>query len=554
MLLGPAIQATEKKMLLVGGGLKICSSYSPRNCTESVKFDDTAYKSSYFSVNSDKQVIIAQDAFNLFSDKNKLTRVVELLAKYQLRFDTAPVTRRELLKRLDNIKLTSNQMMGRKLLDDLDSRQWNFLIHYLQVPVVDRKGEALTEYVDFENSHPDSQRIINQFISMVSSISGDNRPTVLFSTASANDVFDAASFYLQLFRHFEVDAVWLPLEASLNRVMNDPNKECTDLARVRGEYYSVFNRDKVYPQLARYQQSFCENPHYFTTLIGQASGIFFNGGDQFLALSSLADTEGGEKAFSPFYRQMKTKFDRGQLVVAGTSAGTAVQSGGLFADRLLPMITNGESIAGFFDGAYATNFPPSDQCELQNSCGEAIGADSLTYFGSGGLELLPIGILDTHFSERNRAFRLIRLLNTTKVSHGIGIDENTGLVVKQKNGKLSYETIGQNGVWFFQLTDESNATIVANRVNAASYLNDENNINGLKVKMSAKYDSRKKSAIASRLGTDQLAKVITKAINEKSKQASGILIHQQKTASYIVSIKDSSSHSLELQLNLQSRW
>ena len=68
--------------------------------------------------------------------------------------------------------------------------------------------------------------------------------------------------------------------------------------------------------------------HFFKDLVQRASGLFFNGGDQFLTLSSLAHVDEDKKLFSSLYAVIKQRFDDGDLVIAGTSAGSAVQSGG----------------------------------------------------------------------------------------------------------------------------------------------------------------------------------------------------------------------------------
>lgn len=218
----PNALGAKKRMLLIGGGLKICSSYSTKNCTQKTVFNDSAYKSTSFLVNSENIKVVRDDEFKLFDKQSQLNDLVELLNKYKQRFENKPIGRSDLLKRLDNLKLSSNQKVGQKILNTLNARQWNYVFQNLQQPVVDEKGKPLTEYVMLDRSNKDSIAIINQFVDMVRLASRDSKPTILFSTASANDVFDAASFYLQLFRSYEVEAVWLPIEASLNRVMSDP--------------------------------------------------------------------------------------------------------------------------------------------------------------------------------------------------------------------------------------------------------------------------------------------------------------------------------------------
>ena len=133
----------------------------------------------------------------------------------------------------------------------------------------------------------------------------------------------------------------------------------------------------------------------FSAALEDADGVWIGGGSQ----TSLVNWYGG----TPVERRIKRLLDRGG-VVGGTSAGAAVMSGLM--------------IAG--------------------------GRDGRTL--SQGFGLWPDVVIDQHFLKRNRWRRLQYALSTRPELTGLGIDEDTALVVERKTGRFvvlgkSYVTI-----------------------------------------------------------------------------------------------------------------
>jgi cyanophycinase len=119
-----------------------------------------------------------------------------------------------------------------------------------------------------------------------------------------------------------------------------------------------------------------------------SDAFFFAGGDQLL-LSSLY---GG----SPFLTALKERYIRDKIVIGGTSAGAMVLS--------TPMI-------------YAGNE------EVQEVSGEI----KVTT----GLEFLKDVCIDTHFVHRGRFIRLAQVIATNPGCTGLGIEEDTAVVIKK---------------------------------------------------------------------------------------------------------------------------
>lgn len=123
----------------------------------------------------------------------------------------------------------------------------------------------------------------------------------------------------------------------------------------------------------------------FLEQLKSATGVFFSGGDQNRIMEVLKDEE--------LYKALREKY-AGGAVFGGTSAGAALMS--------TPMMT-GENDLTVIDGA-------------------KVGRRQ-------GLGLIPNVILDQHFIKRQRQNRLFGLVLQNPQMLGVGIDEDTALMV-----------------------------------------------------------------------------------------------------------------------------
>lgn len=136
-------------------------------------------------------------------------------------------------------------------------------------------------------------------------------------------------------------------------------------------------------------------------LVQDADGVFLGGGDQVKLVAALSGTRTGA--------EICQRYMSGG-VVCGTSAGAAAAT------------------------------------ELTMAGGEVDDEGNLVeqYIGPG-LGLLGYGaIIDTHFSQRRRLQRLFLVVASNRELLGIGLDEDTALVVRGSVG----EVIGAGGVTF----------------------------------------------------------------------------------------------------------
>ncbi len=136
------------------------------------------------------------------------------------------------------------------------------------------------------------------------------------------------------------------------------------------------------------------------TLFDGVDGVFITGGDQMRLVSLLGGTK--------FAQGLRNKVAETNVVLAGTSAGAAGMS--------TSMIVRGD----------ATPHPHKNSVRL-----------------SPGLGFLKNIIIDQHFTERGRISRLITAVSYNPYNLGIGIDENTAIILDNE-GVL--EVFGEGSV------------------------------------------------------------------------------------------------------------
>ena len=131
----------------------------------------------------------------------------------------------------------------------------------------------------------------------------------------------------------------------------------------------------------------------------RAKGVFFSGGDQLRISSQVGDT--------PLEAHVRRIFDEGG-VIAGTSAGASA-----LAEIMMVRGASGES----------------------NRIGDLHMAP--------GLSLISDVIIDQHFAERGRIGRLLGAVALNPRILGIGIDEDTAIVVQGR----CFQVIGSGAVY-----------------------------------------------------------------------------------------------------------
>jgi cyanophycinase len=157
--------------------------------------------------------------------------------------------------------------------------------------------------------------------------------------------------------------------------------------------------------------------------LDRATGIFFTGGDQLRLATNLVGT--------PVHRKLHEIYRRG-AVIGGTSAGAAIMSA--------VMITGEQRAHPRAENLFTT---------IQNS-------NVLT---AAGLGFVTNAIVDQHFIARKRQNRLFALVLEHPNLLGVGIDEDTALVVSPLG---NFEVIGDGSVMIFDARASPGAKVAEN--------------------------------------------------------------------------------------------
>jgi cyanophycinase len=160
------------------------------------------------------------------------------------------------------------------------------------------------------------------------------------------------------------------------------------------------------------------------SVLDDAAGVFFSGGDQLRISSQIGDT--------PIERRVRAIHAAGGLV-AGTSAGASVMSE--------TMLVGGAS-----------------------SESHRLGDLKM----APGLGLIRDAIIDQHFAERGRIGRLLGAVAHNPRILGVGIDEDTAIIVEGQRFKV----LGSGAVYVVDAEDVTQSNITEARSATALSLHD----------------------------------------------------------------------------------
>ena len=199
------------------------------------------------------------------------------------------------------------------------------------------------------------------------------------------------------------------------------------------------------------------------------TGFFFGGGDQSRLIESFFNENNSDSLVLAAIRENYE--DKDGAAIFGTSAGTAIQTGGSYvrdSNLLLPMITGGQSYEALRD--------PDEELCVQEDWDDLFDKhycrdrDDLSYYPDGGFGFFHYGILDTHFAERGRQGRLVRLAWEEYIDDAYAPDENTALVITDVDTpKVEMSVIGERGVNIFDLSGASKKAGACRRKADSSY-------------------------------------------------------------------------------------
>jgi cyanophycinase len=189
------------------------------------------------------------------------------------------------------------------------------------------------------------------------------------------------------------------------------------------EFKGLGAREAEYFILTREQALAEENER----VLDGAGGVFFSGGDQSLQMAVLGGT--------PIHRRLLELYQEG-CVMGGTSAGAAVMSEVMITGEERRKVEEGHAFETLEAGNIVTR---------------------------AGLGFLQTAIIDQHFVTRKRHNRLISLVAEHPRLLGVGVDEETAILVGPDG---IFEVLGNRSVIVY---DASNAAVTITPAQAVGF-------------------------------------------------------------------------------------
>jgi cyanophycinase len=443
-----AAEHSTSTLILAGGALPICSDLAPRACREAPPNIAISRTPPRYRTTAEGLEILRFSGLQPPPRQQLAADLREVLGSAAQPPKNTSIELAEIEERLfthctsdaSPRACASGERSAWQQLTDAERTQ---VLSALEVAQVDAHGNRAQEVAHPTLSRePHGADVLKAVVDAAAARSSGGSPRVLIVTASALDPMEAVDFYRSAFTALGAQAEWLPLDAALARAIEAD--DCALVAR-RAEVLGLHAREQVYPDLHALQQQTCEQPETLEARIASAQAVFFAGGDQWRLRQAFFAPNGDAL---PWLQTLRQAHARGDLVVGGTSAGAAVQSGAA-------MLTNG-SPASALRAPARNAAPPEPGCARAGLC-SAQDEDRLSYWAEGGLGLAADAIVDTHFSERAREPRLLRLLAQTGARLGYGADEASALRVDTHGDIRTITALGREGGWVF-LRDAATAS------------------------------------------------------------------------------------------------
>ncbi|MBD8525795.1 cyanophycinase [Pseudomarimonas arenosa] len=423
-------QAHPPELVLAGGSLNLCSSLSTRHCAD--KSTPAGRVASLYSL-SRTQRKSSLSALKSILNETQYRALESELSRVRQSIGVGPHDATALDEALWQA-CREPRCAWRRMNDD----QRAAVLASLELGQFDAAGKRIPERVSLAASRdPSGAAILRDFVARAGQRSGEQAPRVAVVTASGFDPFDAVDYYLGALAQAGAEPMWWPIDAALaERVFGD--RDCDQLGLRHAALLGLPDRSAVFPDRVAEQHAWCRSEQA-ASVPANIHGVFFAGGDQWKLRSAFFGPGDQPNAW---LRELRRRHASGELVIAGTSAGTAVQAGP-------GMLSNGSPQQALIRGPQQAR-PPKPGCSRSKACGD-LHEDSFTVWPAGGLGLAAPFLMDTHFSERAREWRLMRALADGPARAAIGVDETSAVAMTQHaDQSWTLNALGRSGAWLFE--------------------------------------------------------------------------------------------------------
>ena len=348
----PAKKMPSHSMMLIGGGVDVCSTSQQSSCQANVEWPTSFRKGTLHQLDDRYIELIAQDEIWKGGREQVGSQVQAMLKFLKPKLADKTVSERELTRlwRSSDVEAEGVWVSGRELYSALTEGEKNLILDQLEVLQAQSNGKRIEEFVNFTATQNEySKQLYQQFVALATEVTKKPKPTVLVVTASGRDPYASVDFYLDLFKQVGAEPIWFPVNSAYQAAQNqaDPVAACADFLNILRKEQGTYQRGRIYPDLILKQKEFCTAGHKSAVAqLKRADAVFFSGGDQSLLLKALKNKDGTD---TPELAQLRQMYERGEIIIGGTSAGTAVMAGGNYQGSSSVMISGGTNIYSIFN-------------------------------------------------------------------------------------------------------------------------------------------------------------------------------------------------------------
>ncbi|MGY6518761.1 MAG: hypothetical protein ACXIUZ_08600 [Lysobacteraceae bacterium] len=431
-------------LFLAGGSLGTCSELAPRACTSPMPARDGARQAPVLLFDPDG--IARALEFRPWDrpDGVPVAAMEAVLRHVAARSGGRPVSGRDAADRLAAVCVNDGGRTravrcpagdARAPWQRLTADERSALLSAFELPQLHDGARAVERADPGRSRSAGGTAVLEAFVDAARVASGRERPRIAFVTASAWDVFEPVDFYQSTFDALGAQAHWWPVDAALNAAVHGGG--CDALEDLRRSLLGLPGRGRLWPDLVAAQRQACDHGEHLALLPFAVDGVFFAGGDQWRLRQAFVDAGDAPNAWLQALREAHAR----GLVVGGTSAGAAVQSGAA-------MLSNGSTAMALAQPPLMVP-PPPPGCARAGRCPDGVDEDALTAWPAGGTGLAGEAIVDTHFSERGRELRLVALMAHAGAPMGYGADEASALRLVGGAHGPRIQAVGEAGGWVF---------------------------------------------------------------------------------------------------------
>lgn len=349
------------------------------------------------------------------------------------------LSKEQLISRWKAIRVASElrRLSGHSLFASLKPKEKDMLFDFFELPQFDGFSQRIKEQVNLsDKSFSKSRALFERIVEQAKLVNSNDKPNIVFVTSGDRDSFKNVDSFNSIFSQLGANASWLPLDAGLATLLSE-KASCSQLEHYRNKVNNNYARERIYPDLVKFQLKFCKKSSRIIEALNHADAVVFTGQSPVLMRQSLVNQLGRPtKVLTTLSKKMRAN----KLFITSIGGVTLAMSGGRDnQNNRVAMMINGTSEMAFQSGTDTYN-----NCTDYTLCSHQENRQ-VNYDQRGGIGLFDIGVIDTQVSINSNFGRLAKVTFDNRNQFGIGLDELTALLVNAGSETTDFELAGFGG-------------------------------------------------------------------------------------------------------------